>query len=92
MALAGHRSRYHASTSHQPARTISAGSDQGDLSGGHNIRDDSQVVTVVDKDEPQGLVSIKNTEYGVPAPGLGIEVCYLGQEPFGLIEQRQKLC
>lgn len=50
------------------------------------------MVTVVDKDEPQGLVSIKNTEYGVPAPGLGIEVCYLGQEPFGLIEQRQKLC
>lgn len=50
------------------------------------------MVAVVDMDEPQGLVSIKNSEYGVPAPGLGIEVCYLGQEPFGLIEQRQELC
>ncbi len=49
-------------------------------------------MAVVDLDEPQGLVSIKNTEGGVPAPGLGIEVLYLGQEPFGLIEQRQELC
>jgi len=80
------------STCHQPGRTISAGSDLRDLSGGHNIRDDSQVVAVVNMDEPQGLVSIKNSEYGVPAPGLGIEVSYLGQEPFGLIEQRQELC
>jgi hypothetical protein len=62
------------------------------LSGGNNIRDDSQVVAVVDMDEPQGLVSIKNSEYGVPAPGLGIEVFNPGQEPFGLIEQRQELC
>lgn len=50
------------------------------------------MVAVVNMDEPQGLVSIKKSECRVPAPGLGIEVCYLGQEPFGLIEQRQKLC
>lgn len=62
------------------------------MSGGHNIRDDSQVMAVVDKNEPQGLVSIQNVQSGVSAPGLGIEVVHLGQDPFGLIEQRQELC
>ncbi len=59
--------------------------------GGHNIRDDSQVMSVVDKNEPQGFVSVKNTKDGVSAPGLGIKVMHLGQDPLGLIEQRPKL-
>ena len=59
--------------------------------GGHNIRDDSQVMSVVDKNEPQGFVSVKNTKGDVSAPGLGIKVMQLGQDALGLIEQRPKL-
>lgn len=59
--------------------------------GGHNIRDDSQVMSVVDKYKPHGLVSVKNTKDEVSKPGLGIEVRHLSQDPLRLIEQRRKL-
>ncbi len=42
--------------------------------GGQNIRDNSQVMSVVDKYEPQGLVSVKNTKGEVSKPGPGIKV------------------
>ena len=61
------------------------------LLGGHNVRDYSQVMSVVDKYEPQGFVSVKNTKGGVSKPGLGIKLMHLSQDPLGLIEQRPKL-
>ena len=57
----------------------------------HNIRDDSQVMSVVDTYEAQGFVSVKNTEGEVSKPGLGIKVVRLSQNPLGLVEQRRKL-
>ncbi len=57
----------------------------------HNIRDDSQVMSVVDTYEPQGFVSVKDTKGEVSKPGLGIKVIGLSQDPLGPIEQRQKL-
>ncbi len=57
----------------------------------HNIRDDSQVMSVVDTYEPQGFVSVKNTEGEVSKPGLTIKVMRLSQDPLGPIEQRPKL-
>ena len=61
------------------------------LLGGHNVRDDSQVMSVVNMHEPQGFVSVKNTKGEVSKPGLRIKVMRLSQEPLGLIEQRPKL-
>ena len=57
----------------------------------HNIRNDSQVMSVVDTHEPQGFVSVKNTKGEVSEPGLGIKVMYLRHHPLGSIEQRPKL-
>ncbi len=61
------------------------------ISSGHNIRDDSQVMSVMDKYEPHGFVSVKNTKGEVSKPGLEIKVMHLSQDPLGLIEQRPKL-
>ena len=57
----------------------------------HNIRDDSQVMSVVDTYEAQGFVSVKNTKGEVSKPGLGIKVMRLSQVPLAPIEERQKL-
>ncbi len=57
----------------------------------NNIRDDSQVMSVVDTYEPQGCVSVKNTKGWVSKPGLTIKVMRPSQDPLGPIEQRQKL-
>ena len=76
-----------------PATRRAAKEGQGRIHilSGQNIRDNSQVMSVVDKYEPQGLVSVKNTKGEVSKPGLGIKVMHLSQDPLGLIEQRPKL-
>ena len=43
---------------------------------------------VMDKYEPHGFVSVKNTKDEVSKSGLGIKVMHLSQDPLGLIEQR----
>ena len=48
-------------------------------------------MSVVDTYEPQGFVSVKNTEGEVSKPGLGIKVVRLSQDSLALVEQRQKL-
>ena len=59
--------------------------------GSANVRDDSQVMSVVDKYEPQGFVSVKDTKGKVSKPGLGIKVMHPSQNPLALVEQRPKL-
>ena len=61
------------------------------ISSLQNIRDDSRVMPVMDKHEPHGFVSVKNTKDEVSKPGLGIKVMHLSQDPLGLIEQHLKL-
>ena len=57
----------------------------------HNIRDDSQVMSVVDTYEAQSFVSVKNTKREVSKPAFGIKVMRPSQDPLGPIQQRQKL-
>lgn len=46
--------------------------------GGRNVGDDTEMVLVVDTNEPEGSVSFKNTKREVPKPGSRIKLIYFG--------------
>lgn len=46
--------------------------------GSRNVRDDTEMVLVVDTHEPEGSVSFENTKREVPKPGSRIKSIYFG--------------
>jgi hypothetical protein len=57
----------------------------------HDVRNDSEMMPVVDTHELERFVPTEHTEGEMPEPTAGVKLTRFGQPPFGPIEQREEL-